>query len=258
MARRVAGPEVRGKNAGVEERIWQRWTHWPLVAASVAFLVAYSWRVIAEPSGEFRAVTTIVIIVTWMMFIADYLLRLAIAPRRGHWFRTHLADLTFALVPVLRLVRLLRVLTLLPPLRRGAGAALRSRITIYGIGASVVLIYLAALAVLEVERYAQGADIRSFGEALWWACVTVTTTGFGDFVPVTIAGRFVGVGLMFGGVVLVGVSTAALASWILERAARGHDDDEPATRGQLRDVSRQLASISALLRQPDASTRSKQ
>ena len=218
----------------MDEASWKKRTAIPLMIASLAYLLAYSWRVIADLNGPERTVATMIVVITWAMFIIDYLVRLLMADRRMVWFRTHLADLAFALIPVLRLVRLLRVLTLLPGVRSTAGDRLRVRIMVYGIGASVILIYVSSLAVLEVERHAPGATITTFGIAIWWACVTVTTTGYGDYLPVTDAGRVVASALMFGGVALAGIITASLASWVLERAARHRDEHEPATRAQVR------------------------
>jgi voltage-gated potassium channel len=232
----------------VDEQTWQRRAEWPLVVASFAYLVAYSWRVIADLDGTVRHLCTAIIAVTWAMFIIDYLVRLSLADDRPVWFRRHLGALAFALVPVLRLVLLLRALTRLPRMRPSAGARLRTQIIVYGTGAAAILIYLSSLSVLEVERDAPGADITSFGDALWWSCVTVTTTGYGDFVPVTDAGRWVAVGLMFGGVALAGVITATLASWVFERATRHNDDAEPATRAQVREL---MAKLDAMGSRPD-------
>nr|WP_206686820.1 potassium channel family protein [Microbacterium invictum] len=214
-----------------------------MVIASLAFLIAYSWRVIADLSGLARDVTTWILAVTWLLFICDYVVRLALARFRGAWFRRHLGALTFAVLPTLRLVLLLRVLTRIPGMRLSAGAALRTRIVVYGTGVAIVLIYLASLTVLDAERHAPGATIVTFGDAIWWSCVTVTTTGYGDLVPATDEGRLVGTGLMFVGVALSGVITATLASWIVERASRGGDDAEPATRGQVREL---IAKVDAL------------
>jgi voltage-gated potassium channel len=210
-----------------------------------AYLVAYSWRVIADLQGPGRVVATAVVLVTWAMFILDYLIRLALAENKRKWFRTHLAALAFALIPVLRLVRLLQVLTHVPGMKPTAGGRLRTRIMVYGAGVSVILIYIASLAVLEVERYAPDANITTFGIALWWSVVTVTTTGYGDYVPVTLGGRWVAAGLMLGGVALAGVITATLASWVLERASRDNDDSEPATRAQIRLMMAKLDALAA-------------
>lgn len=216
------------------------------MVAGLAYLIAYSWRVIADLSGPPRIVATTVVLVTWAMFIVDYLVRLLMADRKGPWFRTHLPDLAFALVPVLRLVRTLRFLTLIPGLRSTRGDRLRTDIMVYGAGAAVVLIYISSLAVLELERNAPGANITTFGIAFWWACVTVTTTGFGDYTPITDGGRLVGIGLMFGGVALAGIITATLASLVVELASRGHDDREPATRAQVRELMAKVDALTAL------------
>ncbi len=215
------------------------------MVAGLAYLIAYSWRVIADLQGPGRIVATVVITVTWALFIFDYLMRLALAKHRWKWFRTHLTALAFALIPVLRLVRLLRFLTRVPGMKTTAGGVLRTQILVYGAGASIILVYIASLAVLEAERHAPDANITTFGVAMWWACTTVTTTGYGDYTPVTDAGRWVGVGLMLGGVALAGVITATLASWVLERASRDHDDEEPATRAQVRVLMEKIEALTA-------------
>ncbi|WP_164861480.1 potassium channel family protein [Microbacterium sp. CPCC 204701] len=235
----------------MNEATWRRRTEIPLMIASLVYLIVYSWRVIADPAGPAHAVASIVVLVTWAMFIVDYFVRLLMAEHRMVWFRTHLQDLAFALMPVLRLVRLLGFLTMLPGVRSTAGDRLRVRIMVYSIGAAVILIYIASLAELEVERHAPGAGITSFGIALWWACVTVTTTGYGDYVPVTDAGRAVAAALMFGGVALAGIITASLASWVLERAAGGSEAHEPATRAQMRTLMTKIDALAAAPASPD-------
>ncbi|GAB2847452.1 hypothetical protein GCM10027024_23700 [Microbacterium insulae] len=215
-----------------------------LMVASLVYLVAYSWRVIGALTGTAYVLASIVLFATWLVFIVDYLVRLALARDRVHWFRTHLGTLAIALIPVFRLVLLLRALTLVPSMRPTAGTQLRTKIMVYGAGAGILLIYISSLAALEVERAAPDGNIETFAEAVWWACVTITTTGYGDFYPVTGTGRLIGVGVMFSGVALAGIITATLASWIVERAAsRGGDDAEPATRGQIRQL---MAKVDAL------------
>lgn len=54
--------------------------------------------------------------------------------------------------------------------------------------------------------------------------MTVTTVGYGDYFPVTGVGRIVSAGLMLGGIALIGVVTATLASWIVEKVGEQQDD----------------------------------
>ena len=78
---------------------------------------------------------------------------------------------------------------------------------------------MAALGVLDAERAGPDANIVTFGDAIWWAFVTITTVGYGDYYPVTTLGRMVAVLLMAGGVAVLGVVTATLSSWIIDKAA---------------------------------------
>ena len=187
---------------------------------------------------------------TYAVFVIDYLVRLMLAKPRAAWFRGHLLDLAIVVIPMLRALRLLRVLTAMTFGKQTAGTVLRSRIAIYGAGASLLVIYLCALAVLDVERGAPGANIETFGDAMWWAFVTVATVGYGDFYPVTALGRMWAVGLMAGGIAIVGTVTATVSSWVIEKAALGRDDDEPATRGQMRGLVQQVTEMHQELAAP--------
>jgi len=229
---------------------WEELTHWPLIIASLLWLIAYSWKVITDAHGTGAVVLWAVMGVTWAMFVVDYLVRLLLAKRRAKWFRGHLLDLAIVAIPMLRALRLLRVLTAMTFGKQTAGTVLRSRIAIYGAGATLLVIYLTSLAVLDVERRAPGSNITNFGDALWWAFVTATTVGYGDYYPITPVGRIWAVGLMAGGIAIVGTVTATVSSWVIEKAAHGNDDDEPSTRGQVRALTQQVTDIGDLLATP--------
>lgn len=81
------------------------------------------------------------------------------------------------------------------------------RIALLAVG---ILVVGAALETI-VEGSGRG-QIRGLGDALWYAVVTMTSTGYGDVVPSTAAGRVVGALLMFGGVTVLSVVTATFAS----------------------------------------------
>src|SRR5262245_49073684 len=76
---------------------------------------------------------------------------------------------------------------------------------------------IAALAILDAERTNPDASIRSYGDALWWAISTITTVGYGDLYPTTLEGRLVAAALMIAGIALLGVITASIASWFVQR-----------------------------------------
>jgi voltage-gated potassium channel len=87
-------------------------------------------------------------------------------------------------------------------------------------GVAVMAVGLGAVAVLDAERKAPRANIKSFGDALWWACSTVMTVGYGDRYPVTTEGRVIAVVLMVVGIGMVGVITASVATWMVSQVQR--------------------------------------
>ncbi len=83
---------------------------------------------------------------------------------------------------------------------------------------------LGSVAMLDAEQNAPGANITSFGDALWWACSTVTTVGYGDRYPVTTEGRIIAVALMIVGISLLGAITASVATWMVSQVQRDRDN----------------------------------
>jgi len=98
---------------------------------------------------------------------------------------------------------------------------------------AVLLIYAASLAILETERSQPGSKINTLGDAVWWSLETVTTVGYGDVPPVTGKGRLIAVELMIGGISLVGLVTASLTSWIVERVAQEDNARQAATAAHI-------------------------
>jgi len=199
----------------MRQAAWRRWTDWPLAGLAVIFLVAYSWEIIGELHGAARRASEIIEWISWSAFAVDYVVSLALAERRWRWFYTHIVDLAIVALPILRPLRLLRVAAAFTVLQRRTGTALRGKVITYAIGAGLLLIYVAALAELDAEHVR--GNIKTIWQALWWSVVTITTTGYGDYTPVTMTGKLIAVCVMFGGAALIGVVSATLASWIVER-----------------------------------------
>jgi voltage-gated potassium channel len=104
--------------------------------------------------------------------------------------------------------------------------------------AVTVIVFAAAGLELVFEQHSTGPTaIHNFGDALWWAVVTVTTVGYGDKVPMTGGGKWVAAGLMFTGIGLVGTLTASIASYFVQEQRSQ----------ELAEVRAQLAEIRELL-----------
>jgi len=198
---------------------------WPLALASAAFFALYAFIVIEQPSGAADVVAGAGMLVIWAIFVVDLVVRLVLAPDRWQWLLRNLHLVAVVVLPFFRTLFLLRVVAMLGALQRATGAAFRGRVVLYGSVSAVLVVLTASLGVLDAEQDAPGASITTFGDALWWACTTLTTVGYGDLYPVTVSGRLIAVALMLSGIGLVGVVTATFASSFVERlrVAREHE-----------------------------------
>jgi voltage-gated potassium channel len=227
---------------------WQRRAEWPLTFTAVLFLAAYATPILRPQLPEnWRAACRAVVILTWALFAADYMVRLLLATHRWRYFWRHLLDLAIVVLPVLRPLRLLRLVMLLRVLNRRAAQSLRGRIAVYVASATGLLIGCASLAVLDAERGHASATIRNFPDALWWSVSTITTVGYGDRFPVTSEGRLIAVGLMLGGIALLGVVTASIASWFLDRVKETEEQAQAATQADLLSLRDEVQQLRKLL-----------
>lgn len=234
-------------NRTSEER-WQQRTEWPLAVVAFAFLIIYSVHVLIRPHGDPARIVWIASWIVWGLFVIDYFVRLSLAADRRRWFLAHLLDLAIVVLPVVRPLRMLRLVVLVGVLQKAVGNAVRGRILVYTISAVALLIYVASLAILDTERDIPGAKITSFGDAVWWAISTVTTIGYGDLYPITVTGRVIAVLLMIGGISLIGVVTASLASWIVQRVAETDRASQAATASQIDELREEIRMLAAELR----------
>ena len=182
----------------------------------------------------------------WALFVVEYVAKLALAPSRRTFVRTHMLDLVVIAVPFLRPIRALRVLRLLRAVAvagEGLGRA-RRLLTEHGLQyvllAAVTVVFAGAAAELGFERSVSGSNIHTYGDALWWAVVTVTTVGYGDRYPVTADGRGVAVVLMIVGIGLIGAITANVAAFFVSQ-------EDAADRQRLEALEDRLDRIERLL-----------
>ncbi len=94
-------------------------------------------------------------------------------------------------------------------------APLASVLIIFGI-----ILMIAATAAHMLERVRQPEQFGSLPGAMWWAVVTLTTTGYGDVVPLTVGGRMIGAMLMISGIAVLALMTGVLATGFAQEERR--------------------------------------
>ncbi len=208
----------REEDATATSRVqrYERRAEVPMLLLAAAFLVSYAWPVVDDSMDpSVRDWLLLISTLVWVAFTVDYAIRLVLAEHRLTYAITHWYDTLLVLVPALRPLRLLRLITVFRLLQRSTVGGLAGRVGIYTAAITTAAVLLGALAMLDAEQGAPGATITSYPDALWWAVVTVTTVGYGDLYPVTTLGRAIAVPLMFVGIGLVGLVTASMAAWLV-------------------------------------------
>ncbi len=206
---------------------WEQHTEIPLAVASMAFLASYALRVLAP--GLPQAVLDLCLAVTlaaWALFAVDYAVRWRLSGQRHRFVRKHVLDTVVLLLPLLRPLRVVKVYEAVLRRRGEPRLALHARVIAYSGLSTLLLGFAGALAVYQQERDAPGTTMPTFGDAVWWACATLTTVGYGDVTPVTPLGRLIAVGVMMIGMALLAAVTGTFASWLLQVFSR-EDDERP-------------------------------
>ncbi|MDQ3404330.1 MAG: potassium channel family protein [Actinomycetota bacterium] len=225
---------------------WEARTDLPLTLLAVVFLAGYAWQVLdAAPSPGVALWLEVALWVIWAVFAADYLVRFALARRKGRFVWRHLFDLIVVALPMVRQLRALRLLTIIKVLNKRIDASFRGKLGVYVGGTTLLVAFCAALAVLDAERRHPDASITTFGDALWWTLTTISTVGYGDRYPVTLEGRLVAAALMVGGIALLGVVTGVIASWFVEKIAGAEASIEKSTTAEISALRAELAALRA-------------
>lgn len=222
---------------------YQARTRGPLDLLALATL----WLVVV-PRGDFaHNVTGIVFafrVALSAVFGIDIAIRSALAPRHLHYALTHPVALVAVVLPPVRVIFSLRLVRSM--FRRGN----LGRFLV----AAAVLVLNGAVIVYLLERHAPGSNIHTLGEAVWWALVTVTTVGYGDFYPVTTWGRITACFVMATGLLTLAVVTAQVASSFVAQgsspARPAPQDDAAQPEVTLAELDQRLARIERLLTAP--------
>src|SRR5215475_3156661 len=235
---------------------FNRYMQLPIVVSAILPLI------VVPQSGTLPGV--VVGGITWLVFLIDLVVHLRLT--RGY-LRTGLGSFDLivvlltspwyllpgasagALVNVLRLARLARLLIATRGVRR-----LLARLGRVAIVAGLVVVVGSAVAY--GAEHPTNPGFATFGDALWWGIVTLTTVGYGDIVPKTTAGRLAGIAIMLTGIAVLGVLAGSLASLFgiasdtndqaaspSQATVATHQQTRPSVEDELATLPSQLAAV---------------
>ena len=183
-----------------------------------------------------------------VIFLIDFFLNLRGAAKKSDYFigQRGWLDLLgsfpslgiLRITALLRLARLSRLARITRLLRGGQKTALvkdilenRSRYAAFiTILLALLVLTVSGALVLQFESKSPDANITTGGDALWYSIVTITTVGYGDFYPVTAAGRVMGMFIMFAGVGIIGALASILASVLVGGSSSPEEEEESRAR----------------------------
>ena len=124
----------------------------------------------------------------------------------------------FVLLRLLRFFKLARysagIRTLVAVMEAERKALVATSILLFG------AVLFSATAIHIAERAAQPENFGSIPAAMWWAIVTITTVGYGDVTPITLAGRIIASMTMVTGYVMLGLPVGIVATAFAEEIHR--------------------------------------
>ncbi|MBX7124439.1 MAG: ion transporter [Cyclobacteriaceae bacterium] len=179
---------------------------------------------------EISAVLAIVDDIVCVIFLIEFFIRFYRAKSKLAFMKWGWIDLLSSIPTInyLRYARLFRIIRLLRIVR----AIKSTKVLIHHFRKNrvesavasmailtILLLIFSSITILKAEDV-PGGNIRTAGDALWWAFGTITTIGYGDFYPVTTAGRIIAGVLIIFGVGLFGTLSGLITSWFL-----GHKKD---------------------------------
>jgi len=215
----------------------ENWLETPMLVLGFVWLGLLIYEFIWTLSPALELLGTII----WIIFILDFALKFLLAPDKTDYLKANWLTTLSLLVPALRVfrifrifrvlraaraargIRLFRVLTSLNRGMKALGASFGRRGFGYVVALSVIVIFAGAAGMLAFENEVEGG-IKTYGDALWWTAMMITTIG-SDYFPKTTEGRVLCFILALYGFAVFGYVTAKLATFFVGRDAENAESE---------------------------------
>ncbi len=232
IVRRRIKEERRSLVARLED-----WLETPMLVLGFVWLALLVYELIWNLSPALELAGTII----WIIFIVDFALKFLLAPDKTDYLKASWLIALSLLVPALRVFRIFRVFRILRAARAARGLRLFRVLTSlnrgmkalgasfgrrgfgYVVALTVIVILAGAAGMLAFENQVEGG-IKTYGDALWWTAMMMTTIG-SEYFPQTAEGRILCFILALYAFAVFGYVTATLATFFVGRDAENADSE---------------------------------
>lgn len=233
------------------------WLETPLFLLGFVWLALLAIELTQGLTPVLEHATTVI----WIIFIADFVLKLALAPRKLAYLKSNWLTALSLLLPALRVLRfarvfrvaraargmrLARVLTSLNRSMRSLRASMRRRGVGYVALLTLIVAFVGGAGMYAFESPAEGGGLATYGDALWWTAMLLTTAG-SDYWPKTPEGRALCFLLALYAFAVFGYLAATLTSFFVGRDAEA-DDAELAGAEEVRKLRAEIEGLRAEVR----------
>lgn len=211
------------------------------VLAGLVLLAAFSWELLHGDERHFTSGYLVVQLVVCLLFLLDFFVGWALSERHGHYFGRHLIVLLLAIPWInivdwcgIRLSHDWAVLVGLLPLLLivlstyflldWLGSIRSHRIFFTYLCGVLLFTYFSALVFFDLEG-ATNRALTSFGNALWWAGLNLSTAG-APIEPMTVVGKILSVLLPVAGMLFLPIFTTYIVQYN-DRRHRSADPSRP-------------------------------
>jgi voltage-gated potassium channel len=209
-----------------------RWLEWPMVALAAVWLVLLVIELIQGLSPALERFGVII----WAIFIGEFVLRFTVAGDKSHFLRRNWLTLLTLVLPAIRVLRVFRIaravrgvrlVRILGSVNRGMnslGRSMQRRGLPYVAALTIIVLLAGSAGIYAFEKDATPRMLDSYGDALWWTTMLLTTIGT-DYWPRSAEGRLLTLFLSLYALAILGYVAGSLAAFFIGREV---EDDRAA------------------------------
>ena len=214
--------------AGVDQKenkraqFWDKIFQWPMLMLAIwmpfQFYLDYHAGIHSSETAFFDWLV-------WWFFVVESVLLLSLVNNKWQYLKTNWMNVFIIvaglpiilwgyspLAAILRSLRLLLMAGLIFRLTKTVRKVLNKNQLGKTLLVSLLLVFISGTIIASIDP-----AFETPADGIWWALVTITTVGYGDYTPVSIPGRAFASVLIIAGVVLFSLITANLAAYFVEK-----------------------------------------